>query len=154
MAGRKPKPTAVKALNGNPGGRPLNKSEPLAPGTPLMPLSLSEKAKETWARVVGHLQMSGALQLTDELALERLCEVYAELQSYRAILEKEQAVYATTSTSGDTILKAHPAVAMLSDADKRLRSLLAEFGMTPSSRSRINAESVKTYEDPLDEFVT
>jgi len=28
MAGRKPKPTALKIIEGNPGKRPLNKNEP------------------------------------------------------------------------------------------------------------------------------
>ena len=34
--GRKPKPTALKRLEGNPGKRPLNAMEPVPPTVPLL----------------------------------------------------------------------------------------------------------------------
>ena len=52
--GRKPKPTAIKILEGNPGKRQLNKYEPspdkLAPECPDW---LSEEAKAEWFRLHG-----------------------------------------------------------------------------------------------------
>ena len=46
MAGRKPKPTAVKKLEGNPGKRKLNKKEPmLGKGMPDCPAWLLPEAK-------------------------------------------------------------------------------------------------------------
>ena len=47
MAGRKPKPTRLKIIQGNPGKRPLNKNEP-QPERRLMraPSHLSEEAKK------------------------------------------------------------------------------------------------------------
>ena len=46
MAGRKPKPTAIKKLEGNPGKRKLNKNEPVpAKGMPECPDWLLPEAK-------------------------------------------------------------------------------------------------------------
>ena len=46
MAGRKPKPTAVKKLEGNPGKRKLNSKEPVpAKGIPACPDWLMPEAK-------------------------------------------------------------------------------------------------------------
>ena len=49
MAGRKPKPTAVKKLEGNPGKRKLNTKEPIpAKGMPACPDWLMPEAKKEW----------------------------------------------------------------------------------------------------------
>lgn len=47
MAGRKPKPTAVKKLEGNPGKRKLNKNEPV-PAKGMSFLLLSGIPTEAW----------------------------------------------------------------------------------------------------------
>src|SRR3712207_9351656 len=44
---------------------------------------------------------------------------------------------------------AHPAVALAADADRRLKSWLNEFGLTPASRSRVSA-STEPDSNPLD----
>ena len=52
MAGGKPKPTAVKKLEGNPGKRKLNTKEPvLAKGMPACPDWLIPEAKKDWERL-------------------------------------------------------------------------------------------------------
>jgi phage terminase small subunit len=49
MAGRKPKPAAVKKLEGNPGKRKLNTEEPIpAKGMPACPDWLMPEAKKEW----------------------------------------------------------------------------------------------------------
>ena len=51
VAGRKPKPTAVKKLEGNSGKRKLNKNEPVpAKGMPTCPDWLMPEAKKEWER--------------------------------------------------------------------------------------------------------
>ena len=48
-AGRKPKPTAMKELEGNPGKRKLNKKEPMpGKGMPDCPKWLLPDAQEEW----------------------------------------------------------------------------------------------------------
>ena len=52
--GRKPKPTALKRLEGNPGKRPLNALEPVPPTVPLQcPRHLLPEAKKEWRVLVG-----------------------------------------------------------------------------------------------------
>jgi P27 family predicted phage terminase small subunit len=47
-----------------------------------------------------------------------------------------------TKENGDCMIKAHPAAIMKADAWKRLRAMLAEFGMTPASRSKVSIKSL------------
>lgn len=54
--GRKPKPTAVKVLEGNPGKRSLNTGEPKPEKkAPRCPSWLEEEAKEEWKRMAKQL---------------------------------------------------------------------------------------------------
>ena len=153
MAGRKPKPTAVRVLEGNPGKRALNASEPIAVGTPLMPDSLTPEAARAWGRVVPVLEKMGVLQLSDELALERLCLSYSEILDCNSIIEQMGYVYEVQTKEGETLIKANPAVSMRADAARRFASMLVEFGMTPSARSRLSVGDGSSLKDPLDDYL-
>ena len=64
MAGRRPKPAALKLVTGNPGKRPINTDEPVAvPGWPDKP-KLGKFASEEWDRLAtlldGELRLSPA----------------------------------------------------------------------------------------------
>ena len=61
MRGRKPKPTALKLIDGNPGKRPINAHEPTATGggKPTCPSHLSPTAKSEWKRISGTLHELG-----------------------------------------------------------------------------------------------
>jgi len=122
MAGRRPKPTALKLVTGNPGRRPLNSAEPTPPlySAP-PPKHLSNTAKETWERLTLLLNSMGVLTIADAFALERLCDIYAEILRYRALIESNGETFEVHSQNG-VLIKANPAVSMLSDADiaKRL----------------------------------
>ena len=78
MQGRKPIPTAVKELRGNPGHRPLGDREPQPKvGEPPMPSGLSRYAKQAWKRIVPILLDMGVLTVADGDALMLYCEAYA-----------------------------------------------------------------------------
>ncbi len=52
MRGRRPKPTALKLIAGNPGKRPLNRNEPKpAHSVPTCPAHLSPTGKAEWKRL-------------------------------------------------------------------------------------------------------
>ena len=60
MRGRKPKPTALKVLEGNPGKRPLNKKEPQPEKkAPAARHGWSRKAKKEWKRMAKTLEAMG-----------------------------------------------------------------------------------------------
>ena len=71
MAGRKPKPTAIKKLEGNPGKRKLNTKEPIpAKGMPECPEWLLPEAKREWERLADLMNQMGVLTEVDMAASE------------------------------------------------------------------------------------
>src|SRR5262249_11084622 len=78
MRGRKPKPTSQRRLEGNPGHRPLNLSEPAAgaldEGFDTPPAELTApRAREEWARLAPLLRKARHVGATDRTALMALC---------------------------------------------------------------------------------
>lgn len=161
MAGRKPKPTALKALAGNPGKRKLNKSEPKPPqGAPEMPYYLTPEAKEEWERILPELEkVPGLMSRIDGTALASYCMAFArwveaeEEVSQRGIVVEEP-VFGRVGTTDDltligTRLKKNPACTAALASQKEMRALLALFGMDPSSRSRIHSGGQEEKLSPL-----
>jgi hypothetical protein len=63
MRGRRPLPTAIKELTGNPGKRPLNLDEPHPPKIiPKCPKHLDENARKKWRRISLELHRLGKHQ--------------------------------------------------------------------------------------------
>ncbi len=153
MPGPRPKPSAIRETEGNPGRRPFNRAEPKPPrGIPLCPDWLSPIAREHWLALAPKLDELGVLTLVDGHALALLCETYAEYRKARADVVKNGATYWSTSEDGSKMKRANPNVAIASDAAKRYRGLLAEFGLTPSSRTKVSAVP-KGDEDPADVYL-
>lgn len=158
MAGRRPKPTALKKAEGNPGGRKLNEneveSEPLSEDSP-PPEHMSEQAKLAWCSIVENYAHTNVIQKTDELALEQLCETYADVRT----LQEEIAITGmnifSTNRSGVQNIKRNPAVGTLAAARKDLRMWLVEFGLTPSARAKLHSENNNNNgeDDPFGDFL-
>lgn len=86
------------------------------------------------------------------VAIQRLAETYAEVLTLQEDIKREGRFY-TADTKFGEMIRPHPAVAMYSDASKRLHALLVEFGLTPSSRSKVKAPGDGDEKDPLQEFI-
>lgn len=78
----------------------------------------------------------GVLTLADGKALELLCDAYAEYREARSVCEREGMTYESVSEHG-SMWRARPEVAIASDAWRRIASMLREFGLTPSSRTKV-----------------
>ena len=161
MAGRRPKPTHLKVVSGNPGKRAINKKEPKpARETPSCPAYLSDASKVAWGRLCVLLDRMGVLTEADALALERLCDCYAEILECRELIARDGRTYTSIRGIGDedspieqVLMKANPAAAMLADADRRFKSYLVEFGLTPAARSKVQVkDDGDKQKDPLQEF--
>jgi P27 family predicted phage terminase small subunit len=132
--GRKPTPTSLKALQGNPGKRPLNDQEP-RPRTvlPRCPAHLSPEAKAEWKRVSKMLHRLGLLTEMDTTALALYCQTYSRWVE----AEKKLASFGLLiKTSGD-LPQQSPYLSIANKTFNQMRAMLVEFGMTPSSRSRL-----------------
>ena len=84
--GRKPKPTALKMLEGNPGGRPLNTKEPKPEKkAPRCPSWLEDEAKKEWKRMAKVLENMGLLTEMDMAAFAGVLSGVCPLEGSRGI---------------------------------------------------------------------
>jgi P27 family predicted phage terminase small subunit len=145
IPGRKPKPTSTKLVAGNPGRRPLNEAEAvLETALPEAPAELTPDAREEWARVSEELYVAGLLKRIDRVALASYCQAYGRwAQAERAIAKMAEKDTLTgglmIKTSNGNAIQ-NPLVGIANKAMADMVRYAAEFGMTPSARSRITAE--------------
>lgn len=150
MRGRKPTPTAVKIANGNPGKRRLNADEPKPdPAAPDPPPHLAGAALKLWWQLTPELAKLGMLARIDVVALASYCDAWALYLKARRELKKGGAVY--ISDKGNPIQS--PWVGIVNTQSELMRKLGVEFGLTPSSRSRVKAPSPTSPADELNDFI-
>ncbi len=146
MAGRRPKPTALKTLAGNPGKRALNNSEPKPSGIPTCPRHLDKEAKAEWRRVSGELLTLGLLTTIDRAALAGYCSAWSRWVAAELSIQKFGTVIKSPK-SGYPVQ--NPYVGIANTALDLMRRFATEFGLTPASRSRLHVE---TNGQPADAF--
>jgi P27 family predicted phage terminase small subunit len=147
MPGRRPKPSALKKLEGNPGKRAINQNEPKPTGIPNCPRHLSDEAKAEWKRIARELAAIGLLTSVDRAALAAYCSAYGRWVEAERGLQKSAALI-VKSPSGQPMQ--NPFVGVINTAFDQMRKFLIEFGMTPSSRSRLQVQI--TPETPADDW--
>lgn len=152
VTGRRPLPTALKRARGNPGGRPLNEHEPAGvPGLPDPPAHLTDVGLEAWRVVGARLEDMGVVQVQDAHALELFVDAWSEYREAREYLVANGLTYESATPTG-MIRRPNPEVRIASDAWKRLKGILPEFGLTPSARSRLEVAPPAEV-DPLEELL-
>jgi P27 family predicted phage terminase small subunit len=135
MRGRKPVPTQLKLLRGNPGRRPLPTQEPtpaLVEGSQAPPAWLDKAAKAEWRRVAPLLVKNGLLSELDLDALTAYCVAFTEWRRAAA-----QARRQTVVVGPNGFLMQSPYVLIAARSLALMRSLMSDFGMTPSARARV-----------------
>lgn len=153
--GRKPLPTEMKKLRGGINtyhrSMPENEIEPKKyskPPTP--PRRLNDIGKKEWKRISKELHRLNLLTKIDTVALEAYCACYATwVQAQQEIQEKGLLVNAP---SGYPII--NPLVSIANTTLKNMYKFLVEFGMTPSSRTKMNVQPKEEKKDPLKEFMS
>lgn len=146
-SGRKPRPTALKVIAGERADR-INGDEPRPGegGAPRCPSWLSREGKAEWRRVVPALERTGMLRKVDRAALAAYCAAWARLvEAERLIAEHGQMVMVEDRTYSDgdgeltVVVKPtrNPALTEAKAASDLIRGFLSEFGLSPSSRSRL-----------------
>lgn len=137
-AGRKPKPTHLKLLAGHPGHRPLNASEPQPDGIdemPQAPAHLSGEARTEWARTLPMLLRNNMITEVDLNSFSAYCQAYGRWIVAESYVAKQGEVL--IAPSGFPIQ--NPYLAVVNKALEQMHKLETEFGMTPSSRSRVSS---------------
>lgn len=143
MAGRPPKPTALKVIEGNRGKRATNKQEP--DPTYLSDLSapawLPHAAKEVWNEVAPSLAAAKLLTEVDVHALAQGCVAIAQ---YRFSVKRagEDLVKAKHEVDDDGKVFSvgehiNPWMLVQSMTFKQAMAVFQQFGMSPAARTRI-----------------
>lgn len=145
--GRKPKPTALKELEGNPGKRDLNFFEPKPEKiAPRCPTWLENEAKKEWKRSSKELETLGILTQVDMAAFAGYCQAYARWKEAEEFITKHGTIVKTPSGYWQQV----PQVSIAQSYLKIMNRFCEQFGLTPSSRSRIVSEKISSGDDPME----
>ena len=147
MAGRPPKPTALKRLEGNPGHRPLANDEPQpTKGVPSRPEWLAPEGKREWSRLAPELERMGLIAHVDRAMFAALCQTWAlYVDMVHDIRE-----HGTTFETDKGYQSPRPEVGILFKSVETMRRISALFGLTPADRGRIHLG----VDEQEDEFTT
>ncbi len=138
--GRKAKPTKLKLLTGNPGKRALNERGPqptLVASLPKPPRHLSPAGREEWLRVGSLLLRTRVLTEADLTALSAYATVYGRWMTAECEIKRKGILVPASPRSKIKVQNLMLPVA--NKAFQQMAQLLGEFGLTPSSRTRVVA---------------
>lgn len=152
--GRPPKPTKIKAAEGNPGHRPLNRGDLAeAPKRPPCPAWLDQDARKEWFRMTKILMDRRLLRPDDQALLAAWCQETSDLALARKQLAELGAgrLLMKGRTKGDPP-RLNPLLRVIREKTETIIQLASRFGFSPVDRSRIVFDDGSTLsrEDPLE----
>lgn len=142
MAAPKPRPVALKLLEGrgnglDSGGRKIASTPAFKRLPPEPPEWLGVEAAAEWKRVAPELSRLDLLKEGDRAAFTAYCLTWERLVEAQRVIAEEGVL--GHNSQGRV---RHPAIAIVEAASKELRSWASEFGLTPSAESKLKtAES-------------
>ena len=138
MAGRKPLPDGLKLVKGTLRNHRVNKDAPMpCKGSHTAPDYLSPVAAEEFERKAEALSRLNVYTEWDDTALAAYAEAYARWREAIAELQKTGLIVKTQQ--GNVIQS--PLVGVANRAADLMHKFLTEFGLTPSSRTRIKVSA-------------
>lgn len=141
MAGRRPKPTNLKMLQGTnrPDRSGIRTGEaPFAAGAPSKPTWLDAEASEHWDNLV--------LELADECGILSpahfgivlvACQYFSQYRRALRFIEAHGEVYETVTESGSRMVREYPQVRQRAEALAGYRKCLNDLGATPTQGPRV-----------------
>jgi len=145
-------PTQLKIVRGDPGKRGINRNEPqsetVAPDLPA-PEHLGEIATECWVHMVAMLSNARVITELDLHGLELYCVSY---ETWREATLKVAATGALVKSPKSGYPVQSPYFAIANKAHEQMVKLAAEFGLTPSSRSRVTVVGAKKTVNPFSQI--
>ena len=146
MAGRKPIPTNLKLIRGTARPHRMNKDEPMPTVcVPEPPAHLDERARAKFTEMAGMLARCGVMTELDADALARYCVIWCRWLDAEAEIKRKGPI---VKTEAGNIIHS-PYLAVANRCHRQLAQLESEFGLTPSSRSRVRAASPPIESDPI-----
>ena len=146
MAGRKPLPTPVKLMKATARPQRLNKDEPRAPvAVPEAPVHLDGRARTKYAEMAEMLARYGVMTELDSGALARYAVIWCRWVDAEDALKR---VGPTVTTVAGNLIQ-NPHLSLANRCLSQLAQIESEFGLTPSSRTRVRAVSPPRETDPI-----
>ena len=148
MVGRKPKPAALKLLEGRAGHQAITETPKPRPIAPHCPTWLDREAKREWRRLAPALERLGLLTEVDGSALAGYCQAFARWQQAEKVMTEKGLTFETEKG----YLVPRPEVTIARQMMVQMRAFSVEFGLTPSSRGRLTLPEVKdaSEDNPFD----
>ena len=144
MQGRKPKAREIQILEGRDKKNPARFKDEV-PQTvkrePEMPAHFDEHATEAWTKLREIMVASAMWSASYQVTLELYCETYSNYRRAVELVRISGQALRSTNPDGSIELKRNPYSVELHRYKEELIRLSAEFGLTPSSRSRISLEN-------------
>ena len=139
MRGRKPTPTRLKLIRGNPGRRPINRDEPAADSRTSLasPDWFNPEQRKKWEEVTAQLSDAGMLSAAYADIITVYCVAWTRWRSALDQITKFGDLIKTPSG----VVRISPYLAIANRAQVDLLKAQAELGLTPSSRSRVKANA-------------
>lgn len=149
MASPKPRPVALKLLEGrgegrDSGGRKVAPAPAFKRVTPKPPEWLGVEAAAEWNRVAPELARLDLLKEGDRAAFTAYCLAWERLVEAQRVIAEEGVL--GHNSQGRV---RHPAVAVVEAASKELRSWAAEFGLTPSAEGKLKSADAGNDDDDI-----
>ena len=146
----KPLPTHLKVVKGTARKGRVREDEPTYDGIDVtdLPDTLTPEGRKAWEQNAQMLKDAGVLKTIDRAALTQLCDAMGTYADAHAAIAKSG--YFIKSPNGMPMLS--PAVYLRNGASATVQKLLAEFGMTPSSRTKVGSDKPKKRGDDWDDF--
>jgi len=133
-------PTELKKQRGTLRKDRMNENEPKLPSViPPIPTWLSEDGQKAFSELSNLLHDMSVLTQADEFALTLLCDAYSEYKKAKEVVNELGATMEVTSREGNSKSVIRPEVQIANQSFVRVFQLLKEFGLTPSSRAKVNA---------------
>ena len=147
--GRKPKPTALKIFEGNPGNRPLPDDEPKPEVRDLqMPKWLDDEGQSFWNEYAPMLAKMGVLTEADRTALTLAAQAWSDWKHATDELKSHGA----TIPARHCGVMMNPHIRIRANAEDRLKHWMTEFGLSPVARTRVKAIDTKKGDGVEEEF--
>lgn len=150
MPGRKPLPTQLKLVKGTARPHRMNPGEPKpVVTTPPPPDHLDERAAAKFTEMAELLARHGVMTELDVGALARYVVIWRRWLEAEAEVKRRGPV---VKTSNDNIIQ-NPFLAVANKCLAQMGQIEAEFGMTPSSRSRVRMAEPTDSRDPFEDYL-
>jgi P27 family predicted phage terminase small subunit len=134
-SGGKPKPTALRVLEGNPAKRPLPIGEPaIKGGMPKPPGGLDVEARAEWKRIEATLGAAGLITPADRAMVTVWCVTWSRWLGAEAQVRKKGTVVLNARTGEP---QENPYLKIADKAADRLLRIAEQYGMTASARVRL-----------------